>query len=118
MAIIKQITQYEAIDGAVFNTEAECDAHEFKLANGAEIDAAALAYANTVQAIDRARSIRLNAASEFLSFYLPWVAAGKPEVEQVKFDTPKAEVEVVAAATETAAAAVDGAEGEEPAPIF
>lgn len=95
MAKVVVVTQYEANDGSLFLTEAECDAHEFLLANKVEIEAAAEAFANTVGAIDRSRSIKVNGATEFLAFYIPWVEAGKPVVERTKFDTPK-EVPAVA----------------------
>ena len=44
MAKVIQVTQYEANDGSLFLTEAECDAHDFKLLNGAKIDAAKEAF--------------------------------------------------------------------------
>jgi len=104
MAIVtKQVVQFETADGSVFSTEHEALAHEFKLENGAEISAAAEAFVNTLGAIDRSRNMKINTVEEFLSFYLPWVANGKPVVERTVFDTPKAE------------AAVEGAEASEEA---
>lgn len=91
MAIAIQITQYQAEDGSLFTSAAECDAHDFKLKNGAEIDAAAEAFVNTIGAIDRSRNMKTNVVGEFLAFYLPWVEAGKPVVERTVFDTPKPE---------------------------
>lgn len=113
MAIVRQITQYEAVDGSIFNTAAECDAHEFMLENKAEIDAAVEAFVNTIGAIDRSRSGKMNTAAEFLAFYLPWVAAGKPVVERTVFDTPKPEK--VEAEGEAAEAAADVVEESAPA---
>ena len=101
MAKIVTVTQYEANDGSLFLSEAECNAHDFKLENGAKIDAAVEAFANTNKLIDRSRSMQTNTAAAFLAFYLPWVEAGCPEVERTVFDTPKeakvAEAEVVEA---------------------
>ena len=39
MAKIVTVTQYEANDGSLFLSEAECNAHDFKLENGAKIEA-------------------------------------------------------------------------------
>lgn len=94
MAKVIQVTQYEANDGSLFLTEAECDAHDFKLLNGAKIDAAKEAFLNTTKAIDRSRNMQGNVIENFLAFYLPWVEAGKPVVERTVFDTPKAVAEV------------------------
>lgn len=112
MAKIIEVVQYEAADGSRFLTEAECDAHDFKLLNGAKIEKAAVAYVNTVGAIDRSRNMQINTISNFLAFYLPWVEAGEPDVERTVFDTPKeAAVEVAeTAAAETAGEVVDGEE--------
>lgn len=96
MAKVVTVTQYEAEDGSLFLTEAECNAHDFKLKNGEMINRAAEAFANTLKAIDRSRSIKVNAATEFLAFYLPWVEAGSPDVERTAFDTPKPEAETKA----------------------
>jgi len=93
MAKVVTVVQYEAVDGSVFTSEAECNAHEFKLAHGAEIDAAAEAFLNTIGAIDRSRNMQGNVVKNFLAFYLPWVDAGKPAVERTVFDTPKEVVE-------------------------
>ena len=112
MAKIVTVTQYEANDGSLFLSEAECNAHDFKLENGAKIDAAVEAFANTNKLIDRSRSMQMNTAATFLAFYLPWVEAGCPEVERVAFDTVK-EVKV----EEEAAVAVAEAAVEE-APVF
>ena len=90
MAKVIQVTQYEANDGSLFLTEAECDAHDFKLLNGAKIDAAKEAFLNTTKAIDRSRNMQGNVIENFLAFYLPWVEAGEPVVERTVFDTPKA----------------------------
>lgn len=123
MAKVVQITQYEANDGSLFLSEAEANAHDFKLANGAKIEKARDAFLNTIGAIDRSRSMQGNTVEAFLAFYLPWVEAGEPEVERTVFDTPKAE-KVVAegAADEAAAATADAttAEGDagEAAPLF
>lgn len=101
MAKIVTVTQYEANDGSLFLSEAECNAHDFKLENGAKIEAAVEAFANTMKLVDRSRSMQSNTVASFLAFYLPWVEAGCPEVERVAFDTPKevkvAEAEVVEA---------------------
>lgn len=78
MAKVIQVTQYEANDGSLFLTEAECDAHDFKLLNGAKIDAAKEAFLNTTKAIDRSRNMQGNVIENFLAFYLPWVEAGEP----------------------------------------
>lgn len=109
MAIItKQVVQFETADGSLFTTEHEALAHEFKLENGVEITAAADAFVNTLGAIDRSRNMKINTVEEFLAFYLPWVAAGKPVVERTVFDTPKAEVVVEgAAASDEAVAAAE-----------
>lgn len=118
MAKIVQVTQYEAEDGSLFLSAAEADAHDFKLKNGAEIDAAAEAFVNTVGAIDRSRNMKINTVGEFLAFYLPWVEAGKPVVERTVFDTEKAAApEVDPAATgevKEAVAEQATAEGEQP----
>lgn len=107
MAKVVTITQYEANDGSLFLTEAECNAHDFKLENGAAIDAAAEAYANTMKLTDRSRSMQVNTVSAFLAFYLPWVEAGKPEVERTVFDTPKDAPVVAEAAVAEVAEAVE-----------
>lgn len=112
MAKIVTVTQYEANDGSLFLSEAECNAHDFKLENGAKIDAAVEAFANTNKLIDRSRSMQMNTAATFLAFYLPWVEAGCPEVERTVFDTPK-EVKVAEAEV---ADAVEAAVEE--APVF
>lgn len=118
MAKIVTVTQYEANDGSLFLTEHECNAHDFKLENGAKIETIAEAYLNTIGAIDRSRSMAKNTIESFLAFHLPRVAAGTElePVERTKFDTPKAEKEVVEAAVETAEAVVEGAEGAEAEP--
>ena len=107
MAKIVTVTQYEANDGSLFLTEAECNAHDFKLENGAKIEKAAEAYLNTVGAIDRSRSMQKNTIEQFLAFYLPWVEAGEPEVERTKFDTPKEAKVADASVDEAAEAAVE-----------
>ena len=112
MAKIVTVTQYEANDGSLFLSEAECNAHDFKLENGAKIEKAAEAYLNTVGAIDRSRSMQKNTVEQFLAFYLPWVEAGCPEVERTVFDTPKEAKVVEAEVVEAAEAAV------EEAPVF
>ena len=116
MAKVVTVTQYEAQDGSLFLTEHECDAHDFKLENGAKIDVMAEAFLNTVGAIDRSRNMQKNVIEAFLAFTLPRLAAGAElePVERTKFDTPKAEKEVVEGAAEVAAEAVDGAVGDEP----
>ena len=111
MAIVRQITQYEAKDGSVFLTEAECDAHEFMLDNKAEIDAATEAFVNTIGAVGRSRNGKINTSSEFLAFYIPWVAAGKPVVERTVFEPEVVEAPEDAAVADEAVAA----EGEEAA---
>lgn len=120
MAKVVTVTQYEANDGSLFLTEAECNAHDFKLENGAKIAAAAEAFVNTIKAIDRSRNMQINTVSNFLAFYLPWVEAGCPVVERTEFDTPK---EVVEVSEETKAEVADEVapaadEGAEPAPLF
>ena len=124
MAKVIQVTQYEANDGSLFLTEAECDAHDFKLLNGAKIDAAKEAFLNTTKAIDRSRNMQGNVIENFLAFYLPWVEAGEPVVERTVFDTPKAVAEAPTAGEgagegENKEPAAD-AETEEPAgdPVF
>lgn len=109
MATIKTVVQYETVDGSIFLTEAEANQYEFLLENKVEITFAAEAYANTLGAADRSRSIKLNAASDFLAFYIPWVAAGKPEVERTVFDAVKVEAPV---ATEAAAQVEDEVTGD------
>ena len=104
MAKIVTVTQYEANDGSLFLTEAECNAHDFKLENGAKIEAAKEAFLNTIGAADRSRSMQGNTVEAFLAFYLPWVEAGEPVVERTVFDTPKAVKPVVVAAAEEAVA--------------
>lgn len=121
MAKVVTVTQYEANDGSLFLTEAECNAHDFMLENKAEIDAATEAFVNTIGAIDRSRNMKINTASEFLAFYIPWVQAGKPAVERTVFDTPKeapvVEGEAAAEAADAVAEPVaEGTEGE--APLF
>lgn len=91
MAKVIQVTQYEANDGSLFLTEAECDAHDFKLANGAQIEAAREAFLNSTKAIDRSRNMQGNVIDNFLAFYLPWLEKGSPVVERTAFDTPKPE---------------------------
>ena len=121
MAKVVTVTQYEANDGSLFLTAHECDAHDFKLENGAKIDAITEAYLNTVGAIDRSRNMQKNTIEAFLSYHLDRVNKGTVEevVERTKFDTPKAEKEVVDAAAEQAEAAVaEPVDGEEPAPVF
>lgn len=121
MAVVIQVTQYQAKDGSLFLTEHECDAHDFKLENGAKIEVIAEAFLNTTGAIDRSRNMQKNVIEAFLAFHLPRVAAGTElePVERTKFDTPKAEKEVVDAAAEQAEAAVaEPVDGEEPAPVF
>lgn len=118
MAKIRQITQYEANDGSLFNTEAECNAHDFKLENGAKIELYTENFLNATHAIDRSRSIQGNAISAFLAFHLSRVAEGIVDevVERTVFDTPKEPKADAAAETaaETAADAVEPqAEGEE-----
>ncbi|AWN08611.1 hypothetical protein HOT32_gp28 [Erwinia phage Faunus] len=118
MAKVVTVTQYEAQDGSLFLTEHECDAHDFKLENGAKIDVIADAFLNTTGAIDRSRNMQKNVIEAFLAFHLPRVAAGTElePVERTKFDTPKAEKEVTTAAAETAEADIPGAEdAEQPA---
>lgn len=122
MAKVIQVTQYEANDGSLFLTEAECDAHDFKLLNGAKIDAAKEAFLNTTKAIDRSRNMQGNVIENFLAFYLPWVEAGEPVVERTVFDTPKP-VAADAPAAEGAGEGEDkepAADAEEPAgdPVF
>lgn len=107
MAVAKTVVQYETVDGSLFTSEAEANAHEFMLENKAEIDAAVEAFVNTVGAIDRSRNMKINTASEFLAFYIPWVQAGKPAVERTVFDTVKEEVVAPAEAAEEVAAAVE-----------
>lgn len=114
MAKVVTVTQYEANDGSLFLSAAEADAHDFMLENKAEIDAATEAFVNTLGAIDRSRNMKINVASEFLAFYIPWVQAGKPVVERTVFDTPKAEAVEVSdeakseVADEVAPAAAEG----------
>ncbi|QQV88335.1 hypothetical protein Fifi44_00032 [Erwinia phage Fifi44] len=121
MAKVVTVTQYEANDGSLFLSEAEANAHDFKLENGAQIEAAAEAFVNTIGAIDRSRNMQVNTVTNFLAFYLPWVEAGRPTVERTVFDTPK-EAKVVeddaakAADAEVAQAPVEA--GEEAAPLF
>lgn len=91
MAKAIQIVQYQANDGSLFTSEAEANAHDFKLENGEKITRAAEAFANTIGAADRSRSMKMNTAEEFLAFYLPWVEAGEPDVERTVFDTVKEE---------------------------
>ncbi|AGV99235.1 hypothetical protein PM1_019 [Pectobacterium phage PM1] len=119
MAKVVTVTQYEAVDGSLFLSEAECNAHEFKLENGARIEAAAEAFLNTTKAIDRSRNMQGNVIANFLAFYLPWVEAGSPAVERTVFDTPKAE-KVEGAEGEAAAPAVAevAADGTEEQPMF
>ena len=114
MAKVVTVTQYEAQDGSLFLTEHECDAHDFKLENGAKIDTMADNFLNATGAIDRSRNMQRNVIEAFLAFHLPRVAAGTElePVERTKFDTPKAEKEVVEGAAEAAAEAVAEAEGE------
>ena len=112
MAIVRQITQYEAKDGSLFLTEAECNQHEFLLDNKAEIDAAGEAFVNTIGACGRSRNGKLNTVSEFLSFYIPWVEAGKPVVERTVMEPEVVEAPVAEGVAEVAADAVDGAEAE------
>ena len=117
MAKVVTVTQYEAEDGSLFLTEAECNAHDFKLKNGAVIKTAAESYVNSIGAIDRSRNMQLNTIENFLAFYLPWVEAGSVAVERTVFDTPK-EVKVAdeAATAEVAAEVAPAtAEGEEAA---
>lgn len=111
MAKVVTVTQYEAQDGSLFLTEHECDAHDFKLENGAKIEVIRDSFLNTVGAIDRSRNMQGNTIEAFLAFYLPRVAAGTElePVERTKFDTPKPEKEVDATAAETAEAEVGDA---------
>lgn len=102
MAKVVTVTQYEANDGSLFNTAAECDAHDFKLENGPKIEAAKEAYLNTMKLVDRSRSMQGNTVENFLAFYLPWVEAGSPAVERTVFDTPKPVAEVAETAGEAA----------------
>jgi len=119
MAKVVTVTQYEAIDGSLFTSEAECNAHEFRLANGAKIDAATEAFLNTVGAIDRSRNMQANTIKNFLSFYLPWVEAGEPVVERTVFDTPKeTEAPVAEEAKAEVAAEVAAEPAAEEAPMF
>ena len=120
MAKVVTVTQYEAQDGSLFLTEHECDAHDFKLENGAKIDVIADAFLNTTGAIDRSRNMQKNVIEAFLAFHLPRVAAGTElePVERTKFDTPKAEKEVTDAAAETAEAEVGDADGVSEAAAF
>ncbi|MBG6242965.1 MAG: hypothetical protein EKE20_14605 [Candidatus Symbiopectobacterium sp. Dall1.0] len=103
MAKVVQIQMFEANDGSQFMTAAEADAHDFKLENQSKIDAAAEAFCNSLQKIDRARSMATNFVGEFLAFYIPWIEQGSPEIERTAFDTPKAEkpiVDMTASATD------------------
>lgn len=110
MAKVVTVVQYEANDGSLFMSEAECNAHDFKLENGAKIEAAKEAFLNTNKLADRSRSMQGNTVENFLAFYLPWVEAGCPEVERTVFDTPKAVVAEAAAEVteETAQVAAEG----------
>ena len=112
MAKLVTVVQYEAVDGSQFLSEAECNAYEFMLENKAEIDAAGEAFVNTVGAIDRSRNMKLNVVSEFLSFYIPWVEAGKPVVERTVPDTVKEETAPAEAVAEASAEVAAVAEGE------
>lgn len=121
MAVVIQVTQYQAKDGSLFLTEHECDAHDFKLENGAKIELYTDNFLNATGAIDRSRNMQKNTIEAFLSYHLDRVNKGTVEevVERTKFDTPKAEKEVVDAAAEQAEAAVaEPVDGEEPAPVF
>ena len=121
MAVVIQVTQYQAKDGSLFLTEHECDAHDFKLENGAKIELYTDNFLNATGAIDRSRNMQKNTIEAFLSYHLDRVNKGTAEevVERTKFDTPKAEKEVVDAAAEQAEAAVaEPVDGEEPAPVF
>ena len=121
MAVVIQVTQYQAKDGSLFLTEQECDAHDFKLENGAKIELYTDNFLNATGAIDRSRNMQKNTIEAFLSYHLDRVNKGTVEevVERTKFDTPKAEKEVVDAAAEQAEAAVaEPVDGEEPAPVF
>lgn len=89
MAVAIQITQYQAKDGSLFTSAAEADAHDFKLENGAKIEAARESFLNSTGAIDRSRNMQGNVVDNFLAFYLPWVEAGSKPVERTVFDTPK-----------------------------
>lgn len=123
MAVLIQVTQYQAEDGSLFLTAAEADAHDFKLKNGETIRIAAESFVNARQAIDRSRNMQLNTISEFLAFYLPWVEAGSVFVERTKEDSPKpvavegteakAEADAEVAAVEPAPA-VDGEQDAQP----
>ena len=121
MAVVIQVTQYQAKDGSLYLTEHECDAHDFKLENGAKIELYTDNFLNATGAIDRSRNMQKNTIEAFLSYHLDRVNKGTVEevVERTKFDTPKAEKEVVDAAAEQAEAAVaEPVDGEEPAPVF
>lgn len=122
MAKVVTVTQYQANDGSLFLSEVECNAHDFKLENGAKIDVMADAFLNATGAIDRSRNMQRNVIEAFLAFTLPRLAAGEElvPVERTVFDTPK-EVKVVEgeAATEAegAVAATQEVAGDE-APVF
>lgn len=119
MAKVVTVTQYEAVDGSIFNTEAECNAHEFKLENGAKIKAAVEAFLNTVGAADRSRSIKGNVAEDFLAFYLPWMDAGCPEVERTVFDAVKEDKASDEDKAEVATEVADASEAtEDTKPLF
>lgn len=111
MAKIVTVTQYEANDGSLFLTAHECDAHDFKLENGAKIDVMVDAYLNTTGAIDRSRNMQKNTIESFLAFHLPRVAAGTElePVERTVFDTPKEVKAVDEAATAEVEASVEAA---------
>ena len=121
MAKTVEIVMYEAQDGSRFDSAAAADAHDFKLENGAKIELYTENFLNATGAIDRSRSIQSNAIQAFLAYHLGRVAAGTVDevVERTVFDTPKVEKEVAADVEATAAAAVEGAEGEVSAdPVF
>lgn len=115
MAKVVSIQMYVSeFDESQFATEAECNAYDFMMENKAEIEAAAEAFVNTTKRIDRARVTAGNLVGEFLAFYIPWKAAGCPEVERTAFDTPKPEKVVEVDAT---TAATEGAEVVADAPV-
>lgn len=125
MAVVIQVTQYQAEDGSLFLTEVECDAHDFKLKNGAKIEVMADAFLNATGAIDRSRNMQRNVIEAFLSYTLPRLEAGTElvPVERTVFDTPKpvavegteakAEADAEVAAAEPAPA-VDGEQDAQP----
>lgn len=116
---IAAVQMFSTEDGKQFATVEEAQAHQVMLENVAEFSAIVDNHCNDLKLADRARSMRFNAAVEFLGWLKTWEAAGSPTIERTVFDsepTPrkkKGEEPVAGEVVEPTAEAADDVFGAE-----